>query len=134
MERAEAAGKETGVTDILKLISDEGAEGRDPHGHLSALEAWSEEIARRRAGEEGLELTTAHWEVIRFLRAHFREHGPAAHNARSLRQQLEERAAAAGGRKRLYALFPKGPVTQGSRLAGLPVPTGAVDPSFGTAL
>lgn len=120
------------MPDIMKFIVDEAAIDVDPQGHLMQLEAWSEDLARERARRDGLALTPAHWEVIRFLRDHYRQHGPAEH-ARTVLAALERRFAGAGGRKQLYRLFPGGPVTQGSRLAGLPLPPGAVDRSFGTA-
>lgn len=120
------------MPDIMKFIVDEAAIESDPQGYLMQLEAWSEELARERARLDGLALTPAHWEVIRFLREYYRQHGPAEH-ARSVMQALERRFAGAGGRKQLYRLFPAGPVTQGSRLAGLPLPPGAVDRSFGTS-
>jgi tRNA 2-thiouridine synthesizing protein E len=60
-------------------------------------------------------------------------HGPALH-ARYLLDPLAEKFAKQGGRKYLYLLFPGGAVTQGSRIAGLPVPKDSVDPSFGTAI
>ncbi len=120
------------MPDIMKFIVDEAAIERDPQGYLMQLEAWSEDLARERARVEGLALTPQHWEVIRFLREHYRQHGPAGH-ARNVMQALERRFAGAGGRKQLYMLFPAGPVTQGSRLAGLPLPPGAVDRSFGTS-
>jgi tRNA 2-thiouridine synthesizing protein E len=46
---------------------------------------------------------------------------------------LERDFVYTGGRSYLYEMFPKGPVSQGSRLAGVPVPPGASDPSFGWA-
>lgn len=120
------------MPDIMKFIVDETAIEDDPEGYLMQLETWSEDLARERARAEDLELTPQHWEIIRFLREYYRMHGPAAH-ARNVMQALERRFADAGGRKRLYMLFPAGPVTQGSRLAGLPLPPGAVDRSFGTS-
>lgn len=121
------------MPDIMKFIVNEGAVDKDPAANLMELGDWSEDIARRTARELKLELTAGHWEVIHFLRDFYREHGQALH-ARTVLQALEERFAEKGGRKYLYQLFPGGAVTQGSRIAGLPVPRDSVDPSFGTAI
>ena len=40
----------------------------DKEGYLVDLHDWSEAFATALAHEEGLELTPAHWEVLRFLR------------------------------------------------------------------
>ena len=93
---------------------------------------WSESDATRLAAEDGLELTEAHWAVLRYLREHHARHGPAV-NARTLLGALEKAFAEQGGRKHLYRLFPNGPVSQGCRLAGLAVPEHSVDRSFGTS-
>jgi tRNA 2-thiouridine synthesizing protein E len=104
-----------------------------PQGNLSGLEHWSPLTAAQRAREEGIEeLTEAHWHVIYVLRNHYREEGPAR-SARELIHLLERDFAAEGGRRYLYELFPKGPVSQGSRLAGVPPPPFSTDPSFGWA-
>lgn len=121
------------MPDILKFIKDEAAVEKDPAGNFVGLEDWSEDLARKLAAELKIELRPDHWEVIRFLREFHRQHGQALH-ARAVLQALEERFAAKGGRKYLYTLFPGGTVTQGSRIAGLPVPKDSVDPSFGTAI
>lgn len=94
--------------------------------------SWSESAAVRLAAEDDLELTDAHWAVLRYLREHHEQHGLLPH-ARALLAALEEAFAEQGGRKYLYRLFPKGPVSQGCRIAGLPVPEYSEDPSFGTA-
>lgn len=121
------------MPDILKFITGEGALERDPAGNLMGLNDWSEDIARKLAGEMQIELKPDHWEVIHFLRELYRKHGQVLH-ARTLLLALEERFARMGGRKYLYQLFPGGAVTQGSKIAGLPAPKDSVDPSFGTSI
>jgi tRNA 2-thiouridine synthesizing protein E len=121
------------MADILKFILNETANKTDPEGHMFGLEPWSPELAEERARAAGLTLTPRHWEVIGFLRAHFKEHGAAAH-ARELVQALNQRFALEGGGRFLYQLFPGGPVHQASYFAGLPVPADATDKSFGTVV
>jgi tRNA 2-thiouridine synthesizing protein E len=70
--------------------------------------------------------------VIYALRNRFREKGLAS-NAREVIHFLERDFVDEGGRRYLYQLFPKGPVSQGARLAGIPVPPYSSDPSFGWA-
>lgn len=84
------------------------------------------------AEKEGLTLSDAHWEVIYFLRKRYVEQGDPE-SAREIARDLETALAGKGGDRFLRRLFPGGPVTQGSRLAGLPVPAYSVDPSFGTS-
>lgn len=120
------------MADIMKFILNETANFSDPQGYLLGLEEWNRDVAEKYAREEGIELTPEHWEVVGYLRTHYKEHGPVQH-ARELVRALDARFARNGGSKHLYQLFPGGPVRQASRIAGLPAPPGAVDPSFGTA-
>ncbi len=96
------------------------------------LDTWNLDKARATAAEEGIELNNAHLQVIHCLRNHYLEHGLAEHG-RELGDMLDERFANAGGRKYLRRLFPEGPVAQGLKLAGLPVPGDTEDAGFGTA-
>ena len=50
----------------------------DSEGYLRNLQDWSEDFARALAKEEKLDLTPAHWQVIRFLRDYYQEHGVQA--------------------------------------------------------
>lgn len=94
---------------------------------------WSPETAERLAGEEGLMLDDAHWEVIHALQHFFARHrGHGAITLRELSDALEEHFHMRGGMKYLYTLFPKGPIAQSCRLAGLKAPTIATDRGFGS--
>ncbi len=121
------------MPDIMKFIVNEKANKTDPTGRMLELGKWSKAIALKSAAADGLTVTDDHWRVIGFLRQYYREHGPALH-AREIAHALEQRFMKDGGRKHLRLLFPKGPVSQGSRIAGLPVPGDAQDRSFGISL
>jgi tRNA 2-thiouridine synthesizing protein E len=81
--------------------------------------------SRPRAEEKRLDLTPAHLEVIRFLQAYASEH-ESVPDARELANVLVQHFERQGGRNYLYRLFPKGPVTQASKLAGLEIPTDGI--------
>ena len=116
--------------DTNKMTADT-VRDRGPQGMLAELDDWSVSLAEEIAREEGITLTAAHWDVINLLRENYRHHGLAPH-ARKLLNGLEERFGSEGGRKYLYQLFPRGPVSQGCRIAGLPLPAYSSDPSFGS--
>ncbi len=119
------------MMDINKLIQAEHMAFCEAESYLQDIELWTEDKARQRAAAEGLQLTDEHLDVICYLRDQYADCGPAS-NARSLLKSLASAYAEQGGLRYLYSLFPGGPVTQGCRLAGLPIPPGSVDPSFGT--
>lgn len=121
-----------GHVDISKYIHGEEAVRRDPEGHMFDLPAWDEAEAERLAREEGITLTAAHWDVVRFVREHYRRHG-RAESGRVLSGALDHAFHDHGGRRWLYTLFPHGPVAQASRIAGLPLPPYTTDASFGSA-
>ncbi len=100
------------------------------HEDEPLVDPWDRQVATQIAAKDGLELTDAHWEVVSFMRKHFEGTGPLDY-ARDLSVVLNQRFKAEGGLKHLYLLFPRGPVTQGSRIAGIPVPPGSTDASFG---
>ena len=104
----------------------------DIPGYPFAPIDWSEDDAERLASNAGLELTADHWELLKALQEYFSKHDKPDVNIRELHDALDERFHSRGGMKYLYTLFPGGPVAQGCELAGLPVPPGAIDLSFGS--
>jgi tRNA 2-thiouridine synthesizing protein E len=106
---------------LLRSVDVDGrAVPTDSEGYLQRLDDWSEAFARALAGEEGLALTPAHWEVIRFLRQHFHEHGVQAQVRVMIKHFTQVWGPQRGSNHHLHDLFPRGgPQKQGNRLAGL---------------
>ena len=118
------------MLDINKMMAQAHA---DPgvRGFLIELDPWTEDWAIEMARRDGLDLTDEHLGIIRYLRDCYADHAGTI-NARMLMHAREEEFAGLGGHKFLFNLFPLGPIAQASRYAGLPIPPGTRDPSFGT--
>lgn len=99
-----------------------------------APEEWSMQTAEAVAREEGLTLEDDHWREIGALQEYYSRHEFDHIHVRELSDALNEKFHEQGGMKYLYALFPKGPIAQGCRIAGLPMPQGAVDKGFGSVI
>lgn len=92
----------------------------DSEGYLADLRDWSEGFVEALAREEGLTLTPEHWEVIRFLRDYYQEHGVQAQVRVMIRHFTQAWGPQRGSNHALHELFPVGgPQKQGNRLAGL---------------
>ena len=115
--------------DINKLVGEPATHPDFPCAPLD----WTPEAARKAAREEKIELTDAHWEVIRALQNYYAHHDETSViGLRELHDALDEHFHLQGGLKYLYTLFPGGPIAQSCRLAGLKAPFMASDPSFGS--
>lgn len=91
-------------------------------GFLRDFRAWDEEVAIALAAREGIGLTEAHWEIIRFMRAYYLrvQHLP---NMRMFVKAVANALGEEKGNSRyLHRLFPKGPLKYACKLAGLPKP------------
>ena len=93
----------------------------DDLGYL--LEAdYRDATAEAIAAADGIALTEAHWEVIRFLRDEYQTQGHSP-NFRNMLKGFQGIRPEADS-KYLYDLFPMGPAKQGAKIAGLPQPYG----------
>lgn len=88
-------------------------------GFLTEYDEWDEDLAAVLAANIGIELTDAHWKVIRFLRQDFKAQGETATTRRV-------QMVAGVPVKEQFALFPKKPGKKMSYIAGLPKPRGCV--------
>ena len=116
----------------MNVDSDPNAAAAAETGFPHAPEDWRQDDAQKRARDEGIELGPDHWQALRCLQFYFSRHEDTEIRIRALKDALEEHFHHKGGLGYLHRLFPGGPVAQGCRLAGLPVPPGAVDKSFGS--
>ena len=93
----------------------------DDDGYLLEPD-YSDEIVNIIEAAEGIELTPKHWEVVKYMRDQYREHGHTP-NFRNMLKGVNEFWPEADS-KALYDLFPTGPAKQGAKVAGLPQPYG----------
>ncbi len=88
-------------------------------GYLTEFAEWDEDLAKVFAANIGIDLTDAHWKVIRFLREDFQAQGETPTTRRV--QQV-----AGVPIKEQFVLFPKKPGRKMSYIAGVPKPHGCV--------
>jgi tRNA 2-thiouridine synthesizing protein E len=93
----------------------------DDDGYLLEPD-YGDEIVNVIAAAEGIELTPRHWDVVKYMRDQYREHGHTP-NFRNMLKGVNEFWPEADS-KALYDLFPTGPAKQGAKVAGLPQPYG----------
>ena len=92
----------------------------DSEGYLVDPANWSEEFVRKQAETEGLQLTSEHWEIIRFLRDWYAKRGTQAIVRDMIKHFRTVWGKEKGSNRYLHEIFPRGgPQKQGNRLAGL---------------
>jgi TusE/DsrC/DsvC family sulfur relay protein len=121
------------MTDLQNRGIYQGSADKDVFDPDFDLSHWNKKNATSLAKIEGIKMSPEHWEVVQFLRDYYAKHG-RADSGRNLAKALTQAFAEKGGSKYLYRLFPNGPVAQGSRIGGLPLPEFTEDKSFGSAM
>ena len=99
------------IRDHLKVAS---------FGYLVNIEDWSEDMARQIAGQEGVELTDRHWDLMNYLREEYLTNSQNQPNTRNIVKAMSAKWDQKLAQKDIYDLFPKDPSKQGGRIAGLP--------------
>lgn len=95
---------------------------RDAQGYLMNHTDWCEELVPLLAQEENIELTDAHWEVVRFVRSFYEEFKTSPVVRMLVKAMEKEHGPEKGSSKYLFQLFKLGPAKQATKLAGLPKP------------
>ena len=91
----------------------------DDEGFLTEYDEWNEDLAKVLASNIGIDLTEAHWKMIKFLREDYKSQGETP---------TSRRVQTAGGIpvKEQFVLFPKKPQKKSAYVAGVPKPHGCV--------
>lgn len=87
-------------------------------GYLTNFLEWEPAVAESLAQEEGIELSARHWEVLKFLQ---KQH----HNKTPLTIRMVGKSGVVTI-KDFYELFPKGPLKQSTKIAGIPKPISCI--------
>jgi tRNA 2-thiouridine synthesizing protein E len=106
------------------------ADGRsielDEKGYMKNPGDWTPDIAERMAGDEGIQLSSDHWEILEIFRDYFAEFDIEPPMRALVRRSAERLGSEKGNSRYLYRLFPDGPATQACRYAGLPRPVSCI--------
>jgi tRNA 2-thiouridine synthesizing protein E len=103
----------------ILMVGDRPVE-TDSEGYLRNLDDWSEAFVLALAAQEELVLTDEHWQLVRYLREYYAEHGVQAQVRAMINHFTQVWGPARGSNHHLHDLFPRGgPQKQGNRLAGL---------------
>jgi tRNA 2-thiouridine synthesizing protein E len=91
----------------------------DDEGYMTDHSQWNQEIATALAKELGIELTEAHWKILKFIDVDYKEKNvvPGMRRMNKIGQIAT---------KDLYALFPDGPIKKAALIAGYPKPVSCV--------
>jgi tRNA 2-thiouridine synthesizing protein E len=112
----------TSVEGLPLLKLDNHCYQLDKHGYLQDLSTWDKRFAEAMATIEGIQLTAAHWEVIDFVQAFYKEFQTSPAIRLLVKAMAERLGPDKGNSKYLFLLFPDGPAKQATKLAGLPKP------------
>ena len=95
----------------------------DEQGFLFDPDECDATVCEELARQQNIELTSDHWDVIKFMRDYLAEHGIAA-DARFVMRFLEEwsQTSNKSGRDLPFELFPYGYVGQACRISGMRQP------------
>lgn len=94
----------------------------DKLGYLINHQDWEPELGELIAQQDGMALTEAHWEVVRFVRAFYMTYQTSPAIRALTKAMKAEFGEAKASSRYLYKLFPEGPAKQATKYAGLPKP------------
>ncbi len=93
-----------------------------PDGWIDNLAEWTPDVAHALAAKEGLTLVVQHWKVINAMRDYYASYNVTPVKKLLKRTLKDANAAVLSSDVVLDELFPGGVMTQGARIAGVPMP------------
>ncbi|GMQ87134.1 MAG: hypothetical protein BMS9Abin08_0332 [Gammaproteobacteria bacterium] len=92
------------------------------NGRLADIREWNEDAAQYLAQTQGIELTDKHWEIIHLMRDFYAEFNISPIQKLLIKNIKEKLGNDKATDDWLNQLFPDGVLTQGTLIAGLPIP------------
>ncbi|HEC29733.1 MAG TPA: TusE/DsrC/DsvC family sulfur relay protein [Gammaproteobacteria bacterium] len=93
------------------------------NGYLINAGDWNEDVGKILAGDEGIEMTERHWDVIKYLRDEHINNAGNEPNERGILKAMGKIWGEKVSSKVMYEMFPAMPSKQGRKIAGLPQST-----------
>ncbi|MCK5818364.1 MAG: TusE/DsrC/DsvC family sulfur relay protein [Psychromonas sp.] len=94
----------------------------DPQGYLIDSTIWNEKLAVHIAQIESITLSDEHWQVVHFVRAFYIEFNTSPAMRTLIKALQREHGKDKVNTRYLYRLFPGGPASQATKIAGIPRP------------
>lgn len=91
-------------------------------GFLINYADWNESIARQLAAMNDIQLTTAHWEIILFMREYYLKYKHLPNTRVFIKAIAKKLGEEKGNSRYLHLLFPESPLKYACKLAGLSKP------------
>lgn len=95
-------------------------------GFLVDTLAWNERVAAALAASIPIELTEAHWDIIRFIRTYYFRFHHLPNTRMFVKAVQKEFGEEKGNSRYLHGLFPESPLKYACLIAGLPKPPGCI--------
>ncbi|MBM3202794.1 TusE/DsrC/DsvC family sulfur relay protein [Candidatus Woesearchaeota archaeon] len=95
-------------------------------GFLVDPATWNETVAVRLAEAQGLALSEAHWEIIRFIRHYYLRFGHLPNMRMFVKALQKELGSDKIDSSCLHRLFPDSPLKTACLIAGTPKPPGCI--------
>lgn len=95
---------------------------RDDEGYLLEPRDWSPALGLLLAHEDGLVLSPAHWRVIDYIRAWYKDTESVPEARQVIKHIAESDGDKRAAKQALYTLFPHGYGQQACRIAGMRKP------------